>query len=76
MILRLLHKLRLVELVWLKSHTDDYWYLTIKRKHPDGKYWARVYPFTGTGYVILEEDGTCSGSSFFIKQWLPFKKHK
>ena len=43
---------------------------SIKKKDPFGVYWAYVYPMTKVGHVILNEDGTCSGESSYIKKWI------
>ena len=73
--LRLLALLGIIKLVWLRtdwrewnSYSDNY-YLTIKRKLPNGKYWANVYPYTMIGSVELRPDGTCVGESSYIKFW-------
>lgn len=35
-----------------------------------GTKWARVYPFTAVGFVVLNDDGTTSSrSSSYIERW-------
>jgi hypothetical protein len=68
----LLHKLGLVQGIWLQDHHGKT-YRTWVRKTPFEKKWAPVYPFTGVGSVILNPDGTCSGSSIYIERWAPMK---
>ena len=51
----------------------DQWgeiYFTVKKKDPFGGCWAWIYPITKVGHVILNEDGSCSGKSSYIKKWV------
>jgi hypothetical protein len=71
MLVRILHKLGLVKGIWLEDCEGEI-YTTIKHKNPFGKKWAYVYPFTKIGCVKLNEDGTCTGKSSYIKRWIDF----
>ena len=69
--LRLLALLGIIEIViLLDKDGQEFW--TYKRKRAIGGYQAFVYPFTRVGHVILNDDGTCSGRSCYIKSWIPY----
>lgn len=67
MIVRLLNFLGLVTGVVLVDFQGKE-YISIMQK---GKFnnWCYVYHFTKVGHVILNLDGTTSGSSSYIKRW-------
>lgn len=71
MIIKLLHYLGIVEGVYLIDSFGEV-YLTCKRKNPFNTF-ANVYPVFRVGHVVLHEDGTCSGTSCYIKEWKPLK---
>lgn len=50
-------------------------YFTLERVSPFGKKFAYVYWLSRLGFVVLNEDGTCStNSSSFIKRWKYFNQ--
>jgi len=70
-ILKLLHKLGIIHLVWLKMF-DGTWEWSIKGKeNPEG--WACYrFPLTKTGFMQLLSDGKITGIAY-IDQWEDFK---
>lgn len=67
MILKLISLLTGRKIVWLEDFEGET-YRTIERETPFGKK-AYVYWFTRIGDVKLNEDGTTSGSSLYVKKW-------
>lgn len=59
------------EPIVLLDHEGEFYY-TIAYKHPfvEGGRYAHVYWFTKVGHVTLNEDGTTSGNSGYIKKWV------
>lgn len=57
------------ELVWLIDSEEDIYLSKNSLIKTCSVYWG-----TGIGHVILNINGTCSGSSSYIKRWMPYKK--
>jgi len=69
MILRLISYLTGRKIVLLEDFEGQV-YKTLELKGRSfGKKRAHVYWFTGVGSVILNDDGTTSGSSSYIERW-------
>jgi len=61
------------ELVWLIDGEEDTYLTKVHCKNSSVKT-CSVYWGTGVGHVILNVNGTCGGSSSYIKRWMPYKK--
>lgn len=59
--------LRIRAVVLIDSWEDEY--LSFERKRIVAGNWAYVYPFVKVGTVNLRSDGTCDGTSCYIKTW-------
>ncbi len=74
MLLKLLHKLKLIKLIWLIDHEQEVYLTWVDRDTPFGLV-CNIYPFTRTGKVLLNPDGTTSGPSSYIKYWKPYESN-
>ena len=55
------------KIIWLED-MDGETYRTLLKTTPFGNK-AHVYWLTRTGFVNLNDDGTCTGLSSYIKKW-------
>lgn len=72
---RLLAKLGLIKLVWLRDY-DGELTLSIKREtDPPGGFYAYRHHIIRS-WVKLEDDGTCSGDASYVKRWADYGESK
>ena len=70
---KILHKLKIVKLVWLQDFDGQLYLTWITKTNPfDDQPACHVHPFFSVGYVVLKPDGTCSGLNetiHYIEKW-------
>ena len=64
----LYHKLKLKQGIILEDCDGEVYY-TFKEESPFNKSIAFIFPSTKVGHVVLNKDGTTSGSSIYIERW-------